>query len=631
MAPLIGAPAPGVPVSNRQGPPIPAMVANALSDMTPNPTRAFGRFELRGLLGKSAATMAWLAVDRRSGAESMLTMPREAPADAVALARWLERARHAARLDHPNLAPVAEVGVQDHWPFVAVDRGTSVTLQEWYEAHPNPAPGEVAGWLGNALQGLAFAHEAGTAHGDPQLYQVLVNERGAACMMALGVAHAAAAFAQGRGVSSRGMAMDPALLRDQRSAAERDVLACGVLLNHLLGGETPFGLADTGRVIERLAPLGRDVLRLPWTTPVPVPEPLRVIVNRATSAQERLRYRGARTLLGALTGWLASEAQDNGGPVALLLDRLHSVGHLPALPGLAARVARVVALESQRTDEIARQILPDMALSFELLRTLNTAQVQGTQVAGNGPVLTLRRVVALIGINGVRKAANTLRAWPGPLGDEAAAQLRKAMDRVRLAGHLAQALRPAGYDSEVVYLIAVMQNLGRLMTRYHFADEAEQIEQLMRPAAAPQNEDPALPDTPGMSEEAAAFAVLGVDVGAFGFAVARLWGLGDEVQHMIRRLPPDASVRKPDGDAEVLRVVASAANEAVDVVTLLAPKRVAAALERVAERYARVLHLTPRILHDALQDARDALRKTSAAVPRRRPADVPSAPAVLAG
>ncbi len=232
-----------------------------------------------------------------------------------------------------------------------------------------------------------------------------------------------------------------------------------------------------------MAPHGRELVRLPWTTPYSIPEALRAIVNRSTSGQERLRYRSARTFLDALSGWREAVSEDDGGPVALLLDRLRSVGHLPALPGLAARVQRVTAIETQRTDEIARHLLPDMALSLELLRTLNSAQVQGTQVTGNGPVLTLRRVVALIGVNGVRQAANTLRVWPGPLDEDGAKALRTTIERVRLAGHTAQALRPAGYDAEVTYLVAALQNLGRLMLRYHFADEAAQIEQLM-PAGA---------------------------------------------------------------------------------------------------------------------------------------------------
>ena len=248
-----------------------------------------------------------------------------------------------------------------------------------------------------------------------------------------------------------------------------------------------------------------------------------------------------------------------------------------------------------------------MALSFELLRTLNTARVQGTQIAGNGPVLTLRRVVALIGVDGVRKAANSLRAWPGPLDDAGARALLATIDRVRLAGHVAQALRPAGYDAEAVYLVAVLQNLGRLLLRYHFAEEAEQIQQLMQPGPRPST--------------ATACRAAGPRRGGgelrrtrrrhrdLGNAVARQWGLGEEILHMIRRMPGDAPVRKPDSDAELLRIVASAANEAVDVAQPRAGAEVPAALNNVVERYARVLRLNTRALDDALHDAKDGAAK----------------------
>ena len=148
---------------------------------------------------------------------------------------------------------------------------------------------------------------------------------------------------------------------------------------------------------------------LPWTTPHPISEALRAIANRTTSAQERQRYLNARTLLRALDGWRTAEAQDTGGPLAMLLDRMRTVGHLPAMPGVGSRVARLSAKDGQHTEEIADQILQDMALSFELLRQVNSAQVQGTQMAGSGPVLTIRRAIALVGLNGIRQAASALR------------------------------------------------------------------------------------------------------------------------------------------------------------------------------------------------------------------------------
>ena len=105
--------------------------------------------------------------------------------------------------------------------------------------------------------------------------------------------------------------------------------------------------------------------------------------------------------------------------------------------------------------------------------------------------------------------------------------------------------------------------------------------------------------------------MLGVDIEAFGNAATRHWGLGDDVLHMIRRLPADVPVRKPDTDDELLRIVASAANEAVDAL-VLPPAKVSAALNDVVARYARTLRLTTRILHDALRDAQTALRSDGA-------------------
>jgi len=566
--------------------------------------------ELRQLLGKSAAAMVWLAHDPVGAHDVMLTLPRVQPRDAEALERWVRDVRAAARLDHPNLARVVEVGVQDHWPFITVDREQGVTLGEWVAAHPNTPAADVVLWMCQLLRGLAFAHEAGVAHLDTQLHSVLINERGVVCLMGLAIAGPGAS-ATPVGTPSvsddNTTTMAPSPLQAQRAAAARDLLACGVLLHHLLTGQPALDQADTALVIARMSPLGRELVRLPWSTPLPIPEPLRAIANRCTSGQERLRYTSSRTFLGALTGWYDAQSQEGGGPLGLLLDRLRTVGHLPALPGLATRVAAVTSFEGQRTDEIADQVLVDMALSFELLRTLNSAQVQGTQIQGNGPVMTLRRIISLIGVNGVRHAANTLRQWPGPLSKPHAAALRVTMERARLAGHLAQGLRPAGYDAQVIYLIAVMQNLGRLMLRYHFADEAGQVEQLMQPN--PADREAGTPEQPGLSEQAAAYAVLGVDIESLGSVVARAWGLGEDVLHMVRRLPVDATVRKPDSDADVLRLTASAANDCIDAVSLLPAPRVAQAIAQVAQRYARALGLTAREVGDALGAAREMLRQ----------------------
>lgn len=573
--------------------------------------RAFGRFELRQLLGKSARTMTWLAHDPRTQQELLITMPRVQPAHADALDSWMVDARRAARLNHPNLAHVVETGVNEHWPFVAVDRELGLTLGERLAANPKPPPEEAVNLIVQLLEGLAFAHEAGSAHGDIQPHQVLVSDAGTVRVMAFGAGlptSGAAAHSH-----DRAMPLDPSQLRAVRDAAVRDVLAAGLLLHQLLAGEPAFGDGDTAHVIERMSPDGREFVSLPWTTPHLVPEALRAIANRAVTAQERQRYHNARTMLDALRRWREAASQDTGGALALLIDRLRTVGHLPASASVGARVARLALAENQRTDEMAEQVLQDMGLSFELLRNVNSAQVQGTQIANSGPVLTIRRAIALLGLKGVRQAASSLRAWPGPLSEPQAAAMHTVFERVRLAGHVAQALRPAGYDPEVVYLVTTLQNLGRLMVQYHFPEEAEQIRQL-RQSLPPKA--PGEPELPGMAEQAAAYAVLGVDIESLGYAVARHWGLHGDVLHMIDRLPVDQPVRAPDTDADMLRVTASAANEVIDA-TQLSSNHVAAALAKVAKRYAHALSITAKDINESVQAGRQAMRGGSASVPRK--------------
>lgn len=531
--------------------------------------------------------MVWTVFDPAGQQERVLVLPRSQPADAAGLERWLQAARKASRLNHPGLAPALEVDAHERWPYVAYAR-SGVTLAERLTREGLPAV-DVARWMTQALEGLAFAHEAGIAHRDLQPHLLCLSETDQLQVMGLEVAIperiAAATPDGGLGLQAQG------------HVASRDVLSMGLVMHQLLAAEPALGEADIGRCMERMPPAGRDIVRLPWAIPRPVPEALRAIVNRATDRQERQRYHSARTLARALQGWLDNAAQ-GGDAHDLLLERVRQIGALPAMKGGAVRAARLASLETGHTSELAELALKDLALAFELLRQVNTAQVRGAQVAGNGPVLTVRRAIAMIGLDGLRRAATGLRPWPGPLNDTAAAELAQCILRVKRAAQLAQQLRPAGYDAEVVYLVTLMQNLGRLLVHYHFPDEAQQIHRLMQPAPGKDGG----PDEPGMPEDVAAFAVLGVDIESMGAAVARYWGMDDAVLHMIRRVPVQTPVRQGDSDDDVLRTVASAANEAVDAMGLPA-RQVGPALDRVAQRYGRVLHLQPRELHEAAQAA----------------------------
>jgi non-specific serine/threonine protein kinase len=240
-----------------------------------------------------------------------------------------------------------------------------------------------------------------------------------------------------------------------------------------------------------------------------------------------------------------------------LADRLRKVGHLPALPGLAPRVVHLVRMEVQPLAELVEVILDDPALSLELLRQVNAA-VYGPR--DEGPVTTVRRAIQLVGLNGVRRAAASLRAWPGPLKPAHALALEDGLQRARVAGYLAQILAPGGLDLEGVRLIAQLQHLGRLLALYHFPDEAAQIAGLMQPISPRRSGERA---TPGLSQDAAAMAVLGVGLQSLAQAVIRQWGMGARLEELMTPLGSDQVVRLPEDADGWMRLVASCANESL--------------------------------------------------------------------
>lgn len=552
------------------------------------PKRMLGRFELLALLNKSSRSMVWLVNDPRHGQDMVLVLPRKAPAGADAMAQWQKTAQLASRLNHPHLGHVVEVGNVEQWPYLAYDRQLGETLDERLARQPSPLPIEIAHWLAQLLEGLAFAHEAGFAHRDIQCSSVLINSANQVRLIGL------EAYQGESSEGSRGVDLTHALgfIRD---AALEDILCVGLLLHRLLSGRAVLEQKDLQLVLAQMQPQGREIVRLGWETPHTVPDPLRAIANRATDRQNRHRYHQARSFARALEGWRGSAMHDEGGPVALLLDRLTRVGHLPSMAQQVRGLGSLAALEGTHTSKLSGMVLQDMALSLELLRRVNQALKQQGASTSDSTVLNMQRAIAMLGLNGLTLALRSLKPWPGALPEVSAEVLRSLMKRVHRTGLIAQALRPAGYDAEVVYLITVLQNFGRMLLQYHFPDDAQQIRQLMQPGEPTEDN----PNPTPLTEQAASYAVLGCDLEILGHAVARYWGLGDDVLQMMRRQSPEAPVRHGGGDLDAIRLTCSMANELVDAMLLPKTKR-QAGVEHVARRYARALGLSLRDITLAL-------------------------------
>lgn len=552
--------------------------------------RRLGRFELRELIGRSQRTMAWRVHDPRIDQELVLVLPRTALPREEDLKPWESTVRRASRLGHPLLAQPVEVGAHDRFPYIAYDiEGTPLSVQL---ASGAITPRDGAGAIAQVARVLSFAHDAGFVHGDLQPYLVFMTSSGQVRLAGLEVAFSPLAE------DAEPKAVEAHREQQVQTGVRADLLALGVMLHRVAAGRVPAEDADVGVAASRLLAGAGEPLRLPSSLPQPVPEPMRAILSRAVDFDEAVRYRSVRALSTALEGWLKADTNSGESTFKALVDKVRSDGLLPASEETRERMSSLRQLEGESTREMSELLLGDLAVALELLRAVNTAQQRSGRGEGAAGILTLHRAVALLGLEGIRRSALALKPWPGALRGAAVDRLAEVLERCRQAARVARLLRPQGYDAEAVYMVAVMQNLGRIVLQYHFPDQALQIRALMLPEE--RSRRPGQEAAAGLSEETAAFSVLGVDLAAVGMAVGRHLGLDTATLTALKRLPAKGPVLPvARTDEEALCQTASCANEAIDALQM-PPERAAVELNAIVNRYSRALRLTVGGLKDAL-------------------------------
>ena len=532
--------------------------------------------------------MAWRVHDPRIDQELLLVLPRISLPNEEAVRAWETHIRRVSRLGHPGLAHAVEIGSQDRFPYVAYDF-EGVTWGSRV-AGGALAPREAAAAVAQMARTLGFAHDAGIFHGDLQPYLACIAPSGQVKLAGLEVATRPAfeALTPAEAEAMRSSEVD----RGTRS----DLLALGVMLHAAVAGRHPMDEADVGVVVSRILAGEAEPLRLPSNLPQPVADPLRAISSRAVDPDPGLRYRSTRALHTALDGWLKADPNSGDGTFKSLVDKVRTDGLLPASEETRERMANLRMLEDESTRDMSELLLGDLAVGLELLRAVNTAQQRDARRAGSASILTLHRAVALLGLEGVRRSALALKPWPGHLRGASVDQLAALLERCRQAARVARLLRPQGYDAEAVYMATVLQNLGRIVLQYHFPELAQQIRSLMFPRSGAAGSEAAV----GLSEDTAAFSVLGVDIASVGIAVGRHLGLDAATLTSLKRIPPRSGVLlAPRSDEEALCQAASCANEAIDALQL-PPERAAAELGAIVNRYGRGLRIDVRTLRDAL-------------------------------
>lgn len=157
-------------------------------DVDANPDR-IGRFRVLDRLGAGGMGVVYAAYDPeldRKIALKLLHPEHEGGSQGSMGASRLQREAQAmARLNHPNVVTVHEVGREGDRVFVAMEFIDGGTLRDWKKTDPTPA--EILAKFGAAGRGLAAAHSAGLVHRDFKPDNVMLDAEGRVRVMDFGL------------------------------------------------------------------------------------------------------------------------------------------------------------------------------------------------------------------------------------------------------------------------------------------------------------------------------------------------------------------------------------------------------------------------------------------------------------
>ncbi|MEM7247971.1 MAG: protein kinase [Acidobacteriota bacterium] len=273
----------------------------------PSLPRRFGPYEVIDELGRGG--MAWVlrARDERLNRELALKiLPPDPLTGESGRERFRREARALARVGHPHVVAIHDVGEQGDFLYYAMDLMSGSLLDRLEEPDPGGGPPRdlkrILRWSLEATEGLAHLHEHGIVHRDVKPSNILVDVGDRACVSDTGLA-----WMEGEADLTRtGQAMGttrfapPEQLRGETATARSDVHGMGATIGYLLTGNT---------LSSRRAQAWPD-----WMT-----SGLQAVLRRALAEAPEDRYADARALHRALARIVARGVVRRVRPRSLFL------------------------------------------------------------------------------------------------------------------------------------------------------------------------------------------------------------------------------------------------------------------------------------------------------------------------
>lgn len=252
-------------------------------------------------IGKGGMGIVYLANDTRLGRKVALKFVSTDALDSTEeTARFNREARAAARLNHPNICTVHELGESDDKTFIAMEYVEGITLKTRIE-QGDISENEIRDWIKQIAEGLHKAHEAGVVHRDIKPANIMITDSGLIKIMDFGIAKLLESDTElTRANSTIGTIayMSPEQARGEEINRQTDIWSIGVILYELTTGERPFAGAFREAVMYAMM---NDDSKAPSTINPDVATDLEAVIEKCLQRDQEERYTSLESLLDDLS------------------------------------------------------------------------------------------------------------------------------------------------------------------------------------------------------------------------------------------------------------------------------------------------------------------------------------------
>jgi serine/threonine protein kinase len=543
--------------------------------------KRIGRFNLLHVLGKGTQGSVHLAYDPQLDRQVAIKMLRPGAAHTESL---LHEARIVSKLQHACIVPLYDAGEHEGDPYLVCAYVEGGTLQRMLHDGALPAvkSAEIASQL---LDALEYAHQQGVLHLDIKPGNIMIGQRGQPMLMDFGIARLMKEQCEdSQEVIGTPQYMAPECISNGGVDASSDLYSVGMVLYEMVAGVPAFTGDNAFNVMH-------CVVNKPAAAPSvhnpELDEGLEAIIMKSIAKRKDERYPDAKCMRNALREYLGANgetvAKDTHSTLDFLLRRMHSKCDFPALSNIITEINQIVASESDSANKLASVILQDFALTYKLLRMVNT--VSYGQFGGT--ISTISKAVVIMGFETVRNIAMSLIMLEFMQNKTLAHQFKDEVIAAFFSGVLAIQLAVGRNirDAEELMICAMFQNLGRMLVTYYFFDEKQEISRLIEQ---------------GQSDEHAAIKVLGLTCSQIGIGVAKSWNFPKRLLDGMERLPAGEPVRRPKSEIELVQVIVNMANDLCAIAVTTAHNEKSQALNRVRLRYQPALDISEHKLNALL-------------------------------